>query len=347
MRILSVTAVKDEGPFLLEWLAWHRMIGVTDFILLSNDCRDGTDGLLDTLEGHGILRHVRNPAAPGKSLQWQALKAAWQHPLRKDADWMLISDVDEFPVIHTGAGRIADLMAAVPDGTDAIALGWRLFGHGGIIGFADRPVTAQFLHSAPPDMLHPVAATYFKSLFRPAAFRQPGVHRPVRAVGAAPLWVDGSGTPLPDHIAAEDKRLSLIPVQGQRALAEMHHYSLRALESFVVKAERGLPNHSTRPVDLAYWVERNFNTQRNEAALALQPALEVEIAELKGLPGVAALHDAACDWHRAAFAGLITQPGPYRLFADCLHVSSAAVLPERLAVRLLQMFQRVGPAGGL
>ena len=340
MRIHSVTAVKDEGPFLLEWLAWHRMLGVTGFTVVSNDCHDGTDRMLDALAAAGVLVHLRNPCVPAESLQWQALKAAWDHPIRKAADWMLISDVDEFPMIHVGNHRLPDLIAALPPGAEAVALAWRLFGANGVARFEDRPVTAQFLHAAPPDMFHPVAASYFKTLFRPAAFRRPGVHRPKQRDAAVPAWVDGSGRPLPAAMAGNDKRLSLMPLKGHRALAEMHHYSLRSAESFVVKSARGLPNHSDKAVDLSYWTGRNFNTQPAPAALALQDPLATEIAALMALPGVADLHRAACDWHRAEAARLIATPAGFRLYADCLYSAGSAALPEAEAVRLLHLYQR-------
>ncbi|MFN6951607.1 MAG: glycosyltransferase family 2 protein [Albidovulum sp.] len=48
MRVAS--CMKDEGPFILEWLAWHRAAGVTDFVTFTNDCTDGTDRLLDRLD---------------------------------------------------------------------------------------------------------------------------------------------------------------------------------------------------------------------------------------------------------------------------------------------------------
>ena len=45
MRITALTCVKNEGPFLLEWIAFNRVIGVTDFLFYHNDCTDGTDRL--------------------------------------------------------------------------------------------------------------------------------------------------------------------------------------------------------------------------------------------------------------------------------------------------------------
>lgn len=342
MRILSVTGMRDEGPFLVEWLAWHRLIGVTDFLVFSNDCTDGTEVLLQALAAAGVLTHLPHRAPETGSVQWQALAAGWAHPLRQVADWMLISDADEFPVVHAGGHRLSDLIAALPAATEAVALPWRLFGNAGVIGFADLPVTAQFRRSAPAAMQHPVGATFFKSLFRPAAFARPGIHRPGQfADRPPPHWVDGSGAPLPAALAADDGRLSLYPAAPGRALAEMHHYSLRSAESFVVKAARGLPNRK-KPVDLHYWVERNFNTAENPAAGVLAGPLAAEIATLKALPGVAAAHRACCTAHRAAFLRLLGDPAVYRLFTGCILAAQSAALPDRLAAQLYRLFPRGG-----
>ena len=62
-RVLVATCMKDEGPFILEWLAWHRAVGVTDVVVFSNDCTDGTDRLLDRLHAMGELVHLPNHGA--------------------------------------------------------------------------------------------------------------------------------------------------------------------------------------------------------------------------------------------------------------------------------------------
>ena len=331
--------MKDEGPFLLEWIAYHRLIGVTDFLVFSNDCSDGTDRLLDALADAGVLEHRRQTVDPDKGAQWQALAAAWKHPTRKSADWMMFTDVDEFPVIKPGAHRLADMFAALPEGTEAVAMPWRLFGAAGVVGFRDQPVTAQFEWCAPPDLIHPVAGTMFKTLFRPAGFRAAGIHRPKRHKDAAlPRWVDGAGASLPDSFAAQDGRLALLGISEGRSLVELHHYSLRSAESFIVKSMRGLANRKVKSVDLAYWVERNFNSQRNTAMSPWAEPLAAEIAALKALPGVGALHEAACEQHRAAFGQAVKSGAAYRLYCHCLHAKTSDVLPRPLALRLLRMF---------
>ena len=46
MRILAVTTLRNEAPFIVEWVAHMRAIGVTDLLVYTNDCDDGTEALL-------------------------------------------------------------------------------------------------------------------------------------------------------------------------------------------------------------------------------------------------------------------------------------------------------------
>ena len=83
MRSLAILTVRNEGAFLLEWLAHHRLTGFTDFLVLSNDCTDGTAAMLDRLAAMGLLTHLPNPAPHPKGPQWRALALADAHPLRE------------------------------------------------------------------------------------------------------------------------------------------------------------------------------------------------------------------------------------------------------------------------
>jgi hypothetical protein len=66
LHITEVAFAKNEGRFLLEWIAYHRVIGVTDFLIYTNDCEDGSPDLLDRLQELGIVIHVQNQVAPGE-----------------------------------------------------------------------------------------------------------------------------------------------------------------------------------------------------------------------------------------------------------------------------------------
>jgi len=42
MKYLMITSMRNEAPYILEWLAYHRSIGVDGFLIYSNDCDDAT-----------------------------------------------------------------------------------------------------------------------------------------------------------------------------------------------------------------------------------------------------------------------------------------------------------------
>ena len=137
MRVTAVTCVKNEGPFLLEWIAFNRVIGVTDFLFYSNDCTDATDRLLDQLQAHDLLWHLPNPAQ-GRNYQMEALKDAAKQTLVTEADWVWIADVDEFLNIHVGDHTIPSLVAACGD-PKAISITFQFFGNDRIEGSKTAP----------------------------------------------------------------------------------------------------------------------------------------------------------------------------------------------------------------
>ena len=97
MRVLAILCVRNEGAFLLEWLAHHRAVGFTDVLVLSNDCQDGSDRMLDRLVEMGLLAHERNlPPYDKAGIQFSGLKRAADHPLLRQADWILPLDIDDY-----------------------------------------------------------------------------------------------------------------------------------------------------------------------------------------------------------------------------------------------------------
>ncbi|MCB1359202.1 MAG: glycosyltransferase family 2 protein, partial [Maritimibacter sp.] len=165
MRITAVVTVRNEGAFLLEWIAHHLGIGITDVVALSNDCDDGTDAMLDRLAEIAPVHHVPNPGPHEGGIQFAGLKRADAHPAVRDADWLVALDIDEFVNIHTGDHTLAALLAALPE-ADAITLTWRVFGNCGVRDHTDAPVLETFTRAAPEVMAWPWRIFMFKTLYR-------------------------------------------------------------------------------------------------------------------------------------------------------------------------------------
>lgn len=304
MRAAAITCVKNEGAFLLEWLAHHRAVGFSDFLVYSNDCSDGTDAMLDRLQDLGLLVHIRNDGAHHKGPQWAMLNSAQTHPAVQQAQWVLVLDIDEFVNIHVGARRLPDLLAALPS-ADAIALTWRLFGNDGQVHMQDRPITQTFTKAAPACLGWPWRAQMFKTLFagpKHGPYAKLGVHRPRNLrPGAAPRWYDGSGRPLP--AAYHTARVFSDYTQNNYALVQLNHYPLGAIENYLIKADRGRANRDASGFDMGYWAERNFNQVQDSSILALD-SRELH-AQLMADPVLSDLHRRAFAWRKARFAKLM------------------------------------------
>jgi len=309
-KILIVTTMKNEGPFMLEWLAYHMSIGVTDFVVYTNDCTDGTDTMFDILDRKGIVEHRENPyRETGQKPQHAAYHAAQETQKARDADWIICMDVDEYINVHVGDGTLHDLFAAVPDAS-VWSLTWRLFGNAEVDVFEDKFITEQFFRCAPHVCRKPHQAWGFKTLFRNNGhYKKFGVHRPV---GLKPQfkdrihWVNGSGAKMPEDILRTGWR-NTAKSYGYD-LVTLNHYALRSCESFLVKRDRGRVNHVDRDQGMAYWFRMNNNAEHDTSVLNKIPRAKEIYQELLSDPEIAAQHHASVAAHRKRIGELKERP---------------------------------------
>ncbi len=341
MRAAIVLTIRNEGAFLLEWLAHHRGIGFTDFLVFSNDCQDGSDAMLDRLAEMGWLVHIRNDGPHDKGgVQWSALKQADRHRLVREADWLLALDIDEFVNIHVGDHSLAALLAALPE-ADAITLTWRLFGNCGQVEYRDAPITGSFTRAAPEVMAWPWRAFMFKTLYRNSgAYRKLGVHRPrapVDGLADKTRWFDGEGRELP----ARFRRRQIFSPFGRPnyRLVQLNHYPLGAMESYLLKRDRGRAVHEAQELGLDYWAERNWCAVEDRSILESAPLSAPFLAELQADAALMKLHRAAVEWRHQRLDELLSQE-PYRaLMGRLVMTPPARPVPAALARRLFRHAQ--------
>lgn len=316
-RIVLVSTMKNEGPYLLEWLAYHRSIGIGEFCLFSNDCTDGTNLMLNRLDQMGVVKHYDNPLGPRMDPQRAAYSRAGKMDWVRTADWVLIVDADEFLNVKVGDRTVQALIDAVPPETEAISINWRLMGSNGLAHMSDELVTRRFQRGSDFENPENGLVWGFKTLFRPGRFDYFGVHRPKfykdkELVPGMVNWVNGDGRPMGDKYLRGGWR-SNKETLGY-SLAQVNHYAIKSREDFLLKRLRGTANSKNKGrIDMSYWEKYDINTC--EDATIPTEGIEPIMAEWGRDADLAALSRACAETTRRVLDYQLEVP-EFRTFID-------------------------------
>ncbi len=123
---LSVCAIlKNEAPYLIEWLEFHKIVGVERFYLYDNNSTDNPfDIVKPYIESGEVIWHEWS-LIPGQ-LQ------AYEHCLetyRQASEWIAFIDMDEF-LFPTEKDDIKEVLEEFYD-SPAVAVNWLVFGSSG------------------------------------------------------------------------------------------------------------------------------------------------------------------------------------------------------------------------
>lgn len=245
--VAIATLADDQGPWLLEWVVWHRLAGFTRVVI----CHGADDSAADLIvalaqQGLAVGVTVTPTVAVDRAAQ---VRAAINSPATRSAlqgvDWLMVAEVHDFlhspptpptnparpapgadhpPLVPTDVSRLID---ACP-GTDGMALPAVTFGTGGQGHFANRPVTARFTFRHDLDAVHRLPLRVF-ARFDPGWTY--GLHRPTPPEGIVARW----HTPGGDEVCSDSLTWFLRPDQtGAAHAARINRYPLRSAEEYAL-----------------------------------------------------------------------------------------------------------------
>lgn len=124
---LSIVAImKNEGPYLKEWIDFHLLVGVEKFYLYDNESTDDTVQILKPYIERGIVDYT---FYPGKMAQNPAyIDAINKHAY--DSRWLAFIDLDEF-IVPIKYDTIPELLRTLPRNFGALVLTWIMYGSSG------------------------------------------------------------------------------------------------------------------------------------------------------------------------------------------------------------------------
>ncbi|MDL2306480.1 glycosyltransferase family 2 protein [Desulfovibrio sp. OttesenSCG-928-C06] len=145
MNYFSICCIiKDEDPFLDEWLTWHSLIGAEHFYIYDNDSatpartHPAVKKYLDA--GRATVLEIS-----GKEMQLKVYNHCLQE-FGKDNFWIAFIDLDEFICLRTPGREIMDVRPLLAEFEDQAGLGlnWQPFTSNGLLGSPDDLVISSY-----------------------------------------------------------------------------------------------------------------------------------------------------------------------------------------------------------
>lgn len=300
--------MKNEGPFILEWVAHNRAIGADDIVVFSNDCTDGSDALLNRLHEMEVVQHFDNTSSTNAAPQRRAYRRFMKMQIAGEGDWIIPIDADEFINVRTGNHTLRALTEALPEAR-TLSMTWRLFGNAGVVSYSEGFLTDQFVRAAADNTRRPSQAWGIKTMFQGGVWEHIGVHRPKRpAVSefSETYWYNGSGKPMPERYWEGGWRSGYDSVGYD--LVQLNHYALKSCESYLVKKARGRAHHAGENLGLDYWTKMNQDRIEDRTIGAVRPDKNKIFNELLSDKKLRSLHEDCCNRHRQKIAELRADP---------------------------------------
>jgi glycosyl transferase family 2 len=259
-----VAMMKNEAPYLLEWIAYHRVLGFESFLIYDNYSNDASARILAPLARAGIV----------DVMQWRdrvrKQRKAYNNARRRltgVVEWCLYIDLDEFLMLDPGL-TLEDLVPKAPDAA-GVVIPWRFFGSANLRNRGIELTIERFVKARRRN------DKFAKSLVRLAAIHTMHVH--------APRHYDGRLLDLEGNVIPRETLGPLPKPAG--GPARLHHYFTRSWEEFECKRMRGRGAYQGKFRE-PHWFDVTGPGEIDlPDALRLAPAVKDEMARLRKVVG--------------------------------------------------------------
>ena len=287
-KCLLATSLANDGVHFLEWVAYHRAIGISDIAVFSSRVEDGGDLLAERLAQRKLLRHERRAVPLGAAgIQRQTsliAKAA-------NADWHMALAPNAFLNVRAGDGTLADLLSA---GVHArrLCIGSRIFA-------CFDPATSSRELAIQTCTTAEVAA------------KESARTRQVR-------W-----DIVPTRRPADDDGIT----QVDAGVAQVNHYLARGMDAFVASRSDPRRDNDADIHAIEDWSDWSCQLVSETSITRHVGATERELERLLEDPVTRHLHEGTIAWHRARIATVSDRP-PFRRLREALTAKDQPPPPE-------------------
>ncbi len=241
---LSVAAImKNEKPYLKEWLEYHLMQGIEHFYLCDNDSTDGTEQYLQPYIANNTITYIKQSGTNQQLKCYEKIVAKYKN----ETEWLAFIDLDEY-LVPLKAPNMPAFLKEFEDVSE-VSLNWMNYGDSGAISRPTGLIT-EFFTSHGRYLNHTV-----KSIVRPEKvidFNAFGSNHYMRVEGASVNEYHKPVEFMLNFNISADK-------------ARVNHYILKSFAEFLYKKGRGHPEGT--PIDFEYYFFHNENDITDDSSM--------------------------------------------------------------------------------
>lgn len=161
MKLGICTIQRDRAPWIMEWIAFHYLVGFRNFYFFAHRCTDQTLQTIAHLQKRIGIKVFLVPDDTDRP-QLSAYQYAYNN-FGDEVDWMAFIDGDEF-LFPTQSMNIGETLHHLDDGfVSAFGVCWACFGSSNFIIEPPGLITENYRYRAPNNF---EANTHIKSIVR-------------------------------------------------------------------------------------------------------------------------------------------------------------------------------------
>lgn len=258
-----VTIAKNEGPYIQEWIEFHKLVGVNIFYFYDNESNDNTRKALD--------KYIKDSSAiytpvQGKSQQIPVYNDAISK-YKNECRYLAFIDMDEYIVPSIPFKPLPTLVNEIIEhygkGAAGIGINWAIYGSSGHINkpkglitenYTKRGKNSHFGNSHIKTICNPRFISYYVS-----------PHYPIYKLGA--YSIDESGT---------KKVFVWFNDNCQYKNLRINHYFSKSKEEYIAKQNRGLADREGK-YDMSKFYQYDLNDMEDYIMKPYIPELKKRI----------------------------------------------------------------------
>ena len=253
---LSAAAIiKNEAPYIAEWIEYHIIMGFTKFYIYDNDSTDNIDEILAPYIRGGIVEAVKWPGTGQQSAAYDNAISLHKNSTR----WMAFLDLDEF-VVPLSTATVAEFMRTMEKYSGA-CINWLVYGDNGHRKKTNGLVIERFRARSMPEFER---NRLVKSIVNPRRVFHMGAH-----------WARFAGNER--AVDPNGRKISKVraPVIDK---IRINHYYGKSREEFMIKKYKGnVGFHHQNPIEDALFDHNNRNDVLDDTMDKYVPLIKAAI----------------------------------------------------------------------